>query len=63
MLISPLESELRMNDGFICENGKGEVLMLYTSVPEDNKIPRTHNAAIGTPDLLHFTVFPRVTRL
>lgn len=58
MPIAPLDSELRMNDGFICENGKGEPIMLYTSVPEDGSIPRVHVAAVGTPDLMHFQRMP-----
>ena len=57
MPIAPLDCELRMNDGFICENGQGEPIMLYTSVFEDGS-PRVHVAAKGTPDLLHFTRIP-----
>jgi len=56
--IAPLDSELRMNDGFICQNGKGEAIMLYTSVPESASAARTHVAAVGTNDLLYFKRIP-----
>lgn len=51
--ILPNEDELRMNDGCICFDGQGRPVMLYTSVP-NTPIPRTHCAAYGTPDLMHF---------
>ncbi|MBQ8407850.1 MAG: glycoside hydrolase family 32 protein [Clostridia bacterium] len=51
--ILPSEDELRMNDGCICFDDKGRPVMLYTSVPK-KAVPRTHCAAYGTPDLMHF---------
>lgn len=51
--ILPNDDELRMNDGCICFDGQGRPVMLYTSVPTAH-VPRTHCAAYGTPDLLHF---------
>ena len=52
--ILPRPDELRMNDGCICVDGDNTPVMLYTSVPEDDDIPRTHCAAHGTDDLLTF---------
>jgi len=55
--ILPNEDELRMNDGCICFDDAGRPVMLYTSLPE-KPIPRTHCAAYGTPDLIHFERIP-----
>ena len=52
--IAPGEDELRMNDGCIDFNEEGKPIMLYTSVPKDPSIPRTHRAAFGTEDLSAF---------
>lgn len=51
--ILPSDDEFRMNDGFICFDDQSRPVMLYTSVP-NTPVPRTHCAAYGTPDLLHF---------
>ncbi len=51
--ICPAVEELRMNDGCLCVRGDGLPVLLYTSVPKEN-IPRSHWAAIGTPDMLSF---------
>lgn len=57
--IIPLDDELRLNDGFIAKNGKGEKIMIYTSVPRDPSIPRTHWAAKGSEDLISFERMPQ----
>ncbi len=56
--IITLDDELRLNDGFIAKNGKGEIIMIYTSVPKDSSIPRTHWAAMGSDDLMRFDRLP-----
>ncbi len=53
--IIPAEDELRMNDGCICFDGENRPIMMYTKVPKDNNVPRSHCAAYGTDDLLEFT--------
>ncbi len=53
--IIPAEDELRMNDGCICFDGKDKPIMMYTKVPKDQSVARTHCAAYGTDDLLEFT--------
>lgn len=52
--IAPLEDELRMNDGCICINGSGQPVMLYTSVPKNGRIPRSHCAAVSDDEMLSF---------
>ncbi len=56
--IIPKDSEKRLNDGCIVENGKGELLMLYTCCPQDETQLRTHAAARGDDDLHRFERIP-----
>ena len=56
--IIPKDSEMRLNDGCVVENGRGETVMLYTGCPADPADPRTHSAAMGTPDLTRFERIP-----
>ena len=56
--IVPKDNEMRLNDGCIVENGKGDTLMLYTCCYQNTSAPRTHAAALASDDLSRFERIP-----
>lgn len=54
----PDSQEVRTNDGWIGFDGNNDPVLLYTSVPKPPENRRTHRAAIGDQDFLHFERVP-----